>query len=157
MFINSIVVGIMAGLISGMVKIGWETILPPRSQARDETNPPQQLLQQLGVPRRVTHAYVYYSKDQKIYYTALIMHFGFSVTFAVLLALTYKILPIIALWEGSLYGIVIWFAFHIVILPLLKTVPSPVKQPFAEHFSEFFGHIVWSWSIYFVIIALLGK
>ncbi|KAA8370925.1 DUF1440 domain-containing protein [Leuconostoc carnosum] len=157
MFINSIVVGIMAGLISGMVKIGWETILPPRSQARDETNPPQQLLQQLGVPRQITHAYVYYSKDQKIYYTALIMHFGFSVTFAVLLALTYKILPMIALWEGSLYGIVIWFAFHIVILPLLKTVPSPVKQPFAEHFSEFFGHIVWSWSMYLVIIALLGK
>ena len=157
MIITSILIGIAAGLISGMVKIGWEAILPPRTQERDETNPPQQLLQQMGVPRRITHAYVYYSKDQKVHYVALILHFSFSIFFAVLFALTYKTLPIVGLWQGSLYGIIIWVAFHIILMPLLKTVPSPVKQPFPEHFSEFFGHIVWSWTIYLVVVALLGQ
>ncbi len=40
-----VVIGTIAGVISGMVKIGWEAILPPRTQERDETNPPQRLLQ----------------------------------------------------------------------------------------------------------------
>jgi len=56
MLLTTILIGIAAGFISGMVKIGWEAILPPRSQARDETNPPQPLLQQMGVPRLITHA-----------------------------------------------------------------------------------------------------
>lgn len=157
MIVMNLLVGIAAGLISGMVKIGWEAILPPRSQARDETNPPQQLLQQLGVPRRITHAYVQYSKDQKVYYVALMMHFAFSIFFAVAFALFYRALPIMSLGQGSLYGLVIWFAFHIVIMPLSKTVPSPAKQPFAEHFSEILGHIIWAWAIYLVVIALMGQ
>nr|WP_220734138.1 DUF1440 domain-containing protein [Leuconostoc inhae] len=156
MMMASILVGIAAGLISGMVKIGWEAILPPRTQARDETNPPQQLLQQMGVPRRITHAYVYYSKDQKVYYIALLMHFSFSLFFGVLFALTYQLWPIVGMWQGSLYGLIIWFAFHIVIMPVFKTVPSPAKQPFTEHFSEVLGHIVWAWTIYLVVIALMG-
>lgn len=156
MIIMSLVVGIVAGLISGMVKIGWEAILPPRTQARDETNPPQQLLQQLGVPRRITHAYVHYAKDQKVYYIALMMHFAFSVFFAVLFALLYRTFPIISVGQGALYGLAIWFAFHIVIMPLSKTIPTPAKQPFTEHFSEVLGHIVWSWAIYLVVVALMG-
>ena len=155
MIITSILVGIAAGLISGMVKIGWEAILPPRTQERDETNPPQQLLQQMGVPRRITHAYVHYSKDQKVYYIALLIHFSFSLFFGILFALTYRAWPIIGMWQGTFYGIVIWFAFHIVIMPVLKTVPSPAKQPFTEHFSEILGHIVWAWTIYLVAIALM--
>jgi len=29
----------------------------------------------------------------------------------------------------------------------MGTVPPPWNQPFAEHFSEFFGHIIWLWTI----------
>ena len=32
-------------------------------------------------------------------------------------------------------------------MPLMGTVPAPWNQPFAEHFSEFFGHIIWLWVI----------
>ncbi len=58
-------IGIVSGLISGMVKIGWEAILPPRTKERDETNPPQKLMQQIGFPPKITHAYFLYSKDQR--------------------------------------------------------------------------------------------
>ncbi|MDU0404110.1 hypothetical protein KF7HA_02492 [Lactococcus lactis] len=44
-------IGIVSGLISGMVKIGWEAILPPRTKERDETNPPQKLMQQMLSPK----------------------------------------------------------------------------------------------------------
>lgn len=153
---DTVFVGIIAGLLSGMVKIGWEAILPPRSQARDETNPPQQLLQQLGFSKSFTHAYWTYATDQRIYFVALFMHFGFSITFAALFTFLQAFNHVVAIGQGTVYGIVVWFIFHIVLLPLLKTIPSPAKQPFAEHFSEFFGHMVWGWSIYLVMVALIG-
>ncbi len=124
-----VVIGTIAGVISGMVKIGWEAILPPRTQERDETNPPQRLLQQMGIPRKWTHAYFYYATDQYF--------------------------PIVTFGQGSVYGIVIWIIFHIIILPATKTIPSALKQPFSEHFSEFLGHIVWGWSMYLIMIALI--
>ena len=52
-FWKSVWYGIIAGMISGMVKIGWEKILPPRTLARDATNPPQHMLQQLGASGKV--------------------------------------------------------------------------------------------------------
>ena len=44
-------VGAVAGLVSGLVKLGWENILPPRTPERDKTNPPQTFLQQHGLTR----------------------------------------------------------------------------------------------------------
>ncbi len=32
-------------------------------------------------------------------------------------------------------------------MPAMGIVPAPWHQPFGEHFSEFFGPIVWLWSI----------
>ncbi len=37
---QSIWYGFISGMISGMVKIGWEAILPPRTSERNATNPP---------------------------------------------------------------------------------------------------------------------
>lgn len=41
---KSIAVGIGARLVAGLVKLGWENILPPRTPERDQTTPPQKLL-----------------------------------------------------------------------------------------------------------------
>ncbi|KRM06168.1 periplasmic secreted protein [Liquorilactobacillus ghanensis DSM 18630] len=151
---KSIWYGFIAGMISGMVKIGWENILPPRTLARNLTNPPQHLLEQIGFSAKTVHAFVYYSTDQKVFYVALLMHFGFSIVFAALFLFLAQYWKITTLWQGAAYGIVIWIAFHLIILPALGTIPAPWHQPFSEHFSEFFGHIVWSWSIYAVAVCL---
>ena len=46
--LKSIWFGFISGMISGMVKIGWEAILPPRTIARNLTNPPQHMMEQFG-------------------------------------------------------------------------------------------------------------
>lgn len=38
--------GLLGGMLSGFFKLGWEILLPPRTSSRNETNPPQYLLQQ---------------------------------------------------------------------------------------------------------------
>lgn len=154
-FLKSVWFGIIAGMISGMVKIGWEKILPPRTLARDVVNPPQQM----GASYKFTHTYVIYNTDQKVFWVALILHFSFSIFFAWLLIymVQFKKTAWAGLWEGALYGIIIWVAWHLIIMPVLGTTPAPWQMPFAEHFSEFFGHIVWGWSIAAVGYYLIAK
>ena len=43
-----LIAGTAAGIISGIVKLGWENLLPPRTSERNKTNPPQKLLEQMG-------------------------------------------------------------------------------------------------------------
>lgn len=78
----AVIAGVTGGVISGLVKLGWENILPPRTPQRDQTNPPQQLLQQIGIPASVTHATYSYS-GHDLPGVSYVMHFGFSTTFAV--------------------------------------------------------------------------
>ncbi|GAA3252507.1 hypothetical protein LMG8520_2373 [Lactococcus lactis subsp. lactis] len=74
---KSIWFGFISGMISGMVKIGLEAILPPRTIARNLTNPPQRMMEQFGVPSSLTHSYILYSQDQKVFWFSLILHFSF--------------------------------------------------------------------------------
>ena len=130
------IAGVLGGIVSAIVKFGWEVPLPPRTPERNATNPPQELLQQLGVPESVTH----------LSYT-FIVHFAFSIGFAVIYCVLAERFPQIKLWQGAAFGIFVYVAFHVVLMPLMGTVPAPWNQPFAEHFSEFFGHIIWLWVI----------
>lgn len=62
-FWRAVYLGLIGGIISGFVKIGWEGLLPPRTTIRNLTNPPQELMQQMGIPYRITHAYFTYSDN----------------------------------------------------------------------------------------------
>ena len=115
--------GVLGGIVSAIVKFGWEVPLPPRTPVRNATNPPQQLLQQLGVPESVTHLSYTYNGNEGLPWISFIVHFAFA------------------------FGIVVYVGFHVILMPLMGTVPAPWDQPFAEHFSEFFGHIIWLWVI----------
>ena len=75
--------GIIAGLLSGIVKLGWEVMFPPRTPVRDATNPPQQLLQLLGVPSDVTHL-TYSFSEHALPWISFIVHYSFSAVIAII-------------------------------------------------------------------------
>lgn len=75
------------------------------------------------------------------------MHFAFSIFFGVLYSVVAEYRPKIKLWHGVAFGIVLDILFHVIIMPAMGVVPVPWEQPLGEHLSEFFGHIVWLWSI----------
>lgn len=99
---KSIWFGFIAGMISGMAKIGWEALLPLRTTARNFTNPPQHMLEQFAVLSFLTHSCVLYSKDQKVFCFSLILHFTFSIFFAALFVFIAQYWKTIALWQGML-------------------------------------------------------
>ncbi|WP_232547008.1 YagU family protein [Propioniciclava soli] len=143
-YATAALVGVIAGAIGAIVKFGWEVPFPPRTPERNATNPPQQLLEQLGVPFDITHlTYTYSGNELPI--ISFIVHFAFSIGVMVFYAVVAEKWPQIKLWQGAVFGFVVYVAFHIVIMPAFGTVPAPWDQPFEEHFSELFGHVVWLW------------
>ncbi len=155
-FWKSVWYGLITGIVTGWVKLGWEQLFPPRTLARGVSNEPQFLLQQLGVPHDITTAFVYYS-DNQIQWVALCIHFSFSIFFSFLFILLIQYWPKIAVFEGAAYGIASWIAFHLVILPAIGNVPPMWGQPLTELGSEFFGHIAWAWAISAVSWYLIAK
>jgi len=141
-FPAAVIAGSAAGIVSGLVKLGWENILPPRTEERDATNPPQTLLEQLGIPAEVTHATYHYS-GHSLPWVSYVIHFGFSTTFAVLYQIIGEKIPAVKKDAGTWFGLAIWVAFHLGIMPAMGTVPSAKDQPKEEHFSEALGHIAW--------------
>ena len=143
-YLTAALVGVIVGAIGAIVKFGWEVPLPPRTPARNATNPPQELLQQLGFSEHFTHLTYTYNGNH-LPYISFIIHFAFSIGAAVLYCVLAERWPRIKLWQGAAFGIVVWIFFHILLMPALGTVPAPWDQPFEEHFSELFGHVFWLW------------
>ncbi len=142
----AVLVGLIGGAFSAIVKFGWEIPFPPRSPARDATNPPQALLELFGMSPETSHlTYSYLGNQRPI--LSFAVHFGFAIAFGIVYCVVAEYWPRITLWQGAAFGVVVWFAFHVVVMPAMGVVPPPWDQPFGEHFSEFFGHIVWLWSI----------
>ena len=140
----AILIGVIIGVIGAFVKFGWEVPFPPRTPARDVTNPPQEFLQWLGFSYEFTHlTYVYSEIPRPI--ISFVIHFGFSIFFGILYAVLVEHKPIWALWEGVAFGLAVWVVFHLVLMPLMGIVPAPWDQPFEEHLSEAGGHAFWMW------------
>ena len=98
-------------------------------------------------PTSVTHLTYTFNGNSDRPYVSFIVHFAFSIAFAIIYCVLAERFPQIKLWQGAAFGIFVYVAFHVVLMPLMGTVPAPWNQPFAEHFSEFFGHIIWLWVI----------
>lgn len=143
---KSVAVGVTAGLVAGLVKLGWENILPPRTPERNQTNPPQKLLEQFGVPTRITHATYTYS-EQQLPWVSYLVHFSFSAGFGALYSVGGQLAPWIKKGSGVPFGIAVWDFFHLKLMPMMGTVPPASKQPLEEHISEFLGHAIWMWTI----------
>lgn len=141
-----IATAVTAGFIGGMVKMGYENLLPPRTPEREKETPPETLLRQVGVPESIRN-FTYTYSGQQLPLTTYIVHHTFSIGAAVPYALLKDKLPVLSLGKGSLYGTGVFALFHELILPLTKTIPAPKDQPFEEHFSELLGHIVWMYTI----------
>ncbi|ARD42304.1 YagU family protein [Actinomyces gaoshouyii] len=149
---TAIIVGLIGGFFSAIVKFGWEVPFPPRTPGiRSETNPPQSMLEWFGMSHDTSHATVTFNNNPAPI-MSFIVHFGFAIVFALIYCVIAEYYPGIKLWQGAAFGILVYVGAHVVVMPLLGWAPSPFPwvagaQTWSEHFSEFFGHIIWLWSI----------
>lgn len=134
----ALVAGVVAGLTSGAVKMGWESLLPPRTPDREV--PPVTFLKQRGVdPDAATYTY----NGNQVPWGVLAVHFGFSVVTVTAYAIAAEYLPRTKLWAGAAYGIGAFVVAHEIVLPRLGLSPAAKDLPAEEHVSELLGHVAW--------------
>ncbi len=148
--------GIAGGLLAGAVKIGWESLFPPRTPEREEEPPPLTILKKVNVGDKVLEYRVVYNRNP-IPVAVMGVHFGFSIANALVYALMAERCTTVTKGYGSVFGIAVHVAFHDVLLPLLKITPKRKDLPPQELISEFFGHIVWAKTIELVRRAIKTK
>ena len=119
------VTGLIGGLFSAIVKFGWEVPFPPRTPERNATNPPQMLLEQLGMTPDQVHTTVSFNGNDNLPIYSFIIHFSFAIVFALFYCIVAEYFPGIKLWQGAAFGLLVWIGFHLVLMPLMGTVPSP--------------------------------
>lgn len=89
----------------------WKVPFPPRTPERNATNPPQKLLEQLGLGADTVHTTVTFNgNDLPIY--SFIIHFAFAIGFGVLHCVVAEYYPRITLWQGAAFGFAVWVVFH---------------------------------------------
>ncbi len=134
----ALIAGLIAGVISGFVKLGWEQLLPPRTPDRDQE--PLIMLNDLGVNAdRLT----FHFSGQEVNWGSLLVHFGFSIVVVLFYAVVAEFLPGVKLWLGIVYGLGVWVVFHLIVMPLLGLTPALSALPAQENISEALGHAVW--------------
>lgn len=138
----ALIAGIAGGIMSGFVKAGVEGVFPPRTP--DRPLPPAEVLQTFGIN---VQDMVYHYSDHIVNWGTSGVHYLFSIVFAVFYCLAAEIFPIVKLWQGLLFGLVITIAFHGVVLPVGGFAPAIWNLPLAELFSEGAGHLLWAWTI----------
>ncbi|MGT2425625.1 YagU family protein [Amnibacterium kyonggiense] len=134
----ALVAGVVAGLTSGAVKMGWESLFPPRTPDREV--PPVTLLQQRGIDPD-EHTYEY--NGNQVPWGVLAVHFGFSVVTVAAYSVAAEYFPRTKLWAGAAYGLGAFVVAHEIVLPRLGLSPAAKDLPPEEHFSELFGHLAW--------------
>jgi putative membrane protein len=136
--VAALAAGVVAGLSSGAIKMGWESLFPPRKPDREV--PPVTFLQQRGVdPDSATYTY----NGNQVPWGVLAVHFGFSVVTVAAYSVAAEYLPRTKLWAGAAYGLGAFVVAHEIVLPRLGLSPAAKDLPVEEHVSELFGHVVW--------------
>lgn len=159
---TAVLVGIIGGFFSAIVKFGWEVPFPPRTPGiRSETNPPQAMLEWFGMSHETSHAMVSFNNNQ-LPIMSFAVHFSFAIVFGLVYCIAAEYVPRITMWQGAVFGTLVYIGAHVIVMPILGWAPSPFPwvagaQTWSEHFSEFFGHIVWMWSIEIVRHDLRGR
>ncbi|TCJ98324.1 putative membrane protein [Volucribacter psittacicida] len=134
-----IIIGIIAGFISALVKSGWEDIVPPRSP--NITPPPIELLQMFGID---TANLTYTWLDVSVNWGGNGVHILFSIVFAIIYCVLAEIFPKTKLLQGAIFGYAAAFGSHYIVFPILG-----LYAPFQwlGFISELGGSFLWIWAI----------
>lgn len=138
----AIVIGIISGIMSALVKSGAEAILPPRTPM--SVAPPIALLDEIGINTTKT---IYTFSENMINWSGSLLHILFSIGVALIYCVLAEVFPKIKLWQGLAFGLLVAVLFHGLMLPLLGLSITVWALPGDEIISELISTLLWAWTI----------
>ena len=145
--------GIVAGVVSALVKSGVETVLPPRPPTA--VPPPIALLDLMGFDA-ATMTYAF--NQTAVNWGGNGFHILFSIVIAIVYVWLVDLCPKIGVWWGLLFGwITATVGAHCIVLPILGVAPLPWDMGMAGFISEIVGTGIWIWTIECVRRVMLQR
>jgi uncharacterized membrane protein YagU involved in acid resistance len=132
--------GSLAGFIATapmtLFMLATQRFLPKRQRY---ALPPEIITEDLA---RRTHVRWHMNKTQVLVAT-LISHFSYGAAIGALYGLLEKKVPLPALVKGIIFGLVVWAASYLALLPLLGMSESGQREPGRRNLMMIAAHIVW--------------
>ncbi|MCH9691039.1 MAG: DUF1440 domain-containing protein [Gammaproteobacteria bacterium] len=146
------ITGVVAGVLSALLKSGVETILPPRGP--DMISPPVEMLIKLGIN---ANSEVYYFSGQSVNWGGNGVHILFSVVAACIYCSLCRLSIKFSYCQGIAFGLVVCIGAHAVLLPMLGLSSSFFSGGLNASIAEIVSTILWAWSIEIIRIYMLSK
>lgn len=134
--------GFVAGVISALVKSGFETLIPPRTIST--TPPPVVLLEKLGIN---VDAMTYEWMGYNINWGGNGVHIIFSVVIAIIYCVAVEFLPKARMLHGTAFGVGVSVFAHGLVVPLMGLSGWLWLAGSQALISEFVGTAFWIWTI----------
>jgi uncharacterized membrane protein YagU involved in acid resistance len=132
--------GSLAGFIATgpmtLFMLATQRFLPKRQRY---ALPPEIITEDLA---RRTHVRWHMNKTQ-ILVATLISHFSYGAAIGALYSSLEKKVPLPALVKGVIFGLVVWAASYLALLPLLGLSESGQREPGRRNLMMIAAHIVW--------------
>lgn len=133
---GAVLAGMLAGAAGGFIgsfsKIGGEVVYPPRPDAK--ISPPALLAEKI----------VGHPLDPATQGTvSAAVHFTFGTLGGALYGVAGEFAPIVRIGFGAGFGVVMQLMTHETLVPLAGLDQPPTEQPFRDHASELFTHILY--------------
>jgi putative membrane protein len=133
---QAVLAGMLAGAVGGFVgsfsKIGGEVLYPPRPDAK--ISPPALLAQKI-----VGHPLPPATQEL----ISASVHFGFGTLTGAAYGAAAEFAPIVKIGVGLGFGLVLQIFTHETLVPLAGLDQAPWDQPFRDHASEIFTHLLY--------------
>ncbi len=147
---QSLVYGLIGGVVATGVKTLCETIAPPRPPGVD--SPLGNVLNAASV--EFTGGPLSEAVKQIAEPSA---HFVFGVGAAAVYAVVSERLPVLRAGCGAFFGFSLWLGAHEILLPLLGFSPSPAQMSVWEQGNELITHVIYGVTVELVRRGLVSK
>ncbi len=141
---HTLLKGTLAGLVATLpmtiFMLATQRFLPKRQQYE---LPPEMIVKDLSHKLHVRH----HLNKQLILGATTASHFGYGAMMGTAFGPLQRRVPLPASAQGVLYGLFIWAASYLGLLPLLGISASGHKEPMRRNFMMIAAHIVWGASM----------
>ncbi len=132
--------GAIAGLVGTVPMTAFMLLTQrflPKGQRYDL--PPEIITKELA---HRAHVRQHMNKSQILMATT-VSHFGYGATMGTLYSLVAKKVPLPAVVKGTLFGLLIWAASYLCLLPLIGMSESGQREPMRRNLMMITAHVVW--------------
>ena len=128
--------GFVATLPMTIFMLATQRFLPRRQQYR---LPPEMITSELAHRAHVRH----HLNKQLVVGATLVSHFSYGAAMGAAYGPLYKRVPLPAIAQGVLFGLLVWAASYLGLLPLLGISASGDREPLRRNLMMIAAHIIW--------------